>query len=325
VAQDPGSAGPRHARREGDRHVAGRDNQSPGEEDIVINNKIGAVTSRRYSVLREQAIDAVQTMTDCQFRLGDIALEIEPMLPVGGNHGEHVYATLTQFAQEVGIEFPTLLTYRNVASRWPKQRRRRTVCFTVHRELAHLDNRFDLIRTPPWYEPTQDRRWTVDAATRAAGHTSPHPQTVQEKVSRIHDLAEDDQVAVEVTSDLLRRPEVRHRVMNEPTTRYLVNRTQLERAEQTRETVRDRTPVVRRMQQSMEIIELHGACAAFVAAINRIMPALHDVTIGPSQVAAVHDNLRRVHAAADWAQTVVDTGDVSMDDQLAQLLRGDSQ
>ncbi|WP_410585493.1 DUF6192 family protein [Amycolatopsis sp. lyj-108] len=285
--------------------------------------KVGNVTQRRYEKLVEKAVKTVQALTDCQFDLGYIAVEIEPIQPVGGTHGAEVYDTLSKFADEIGVEFTTLLTYREVASRWPKSKRSKKASFTVHKHLAHLENRFELIHQPPPPELGGGDRWTCDVAARAAGQTPRNPQTSQERVHRIHDLARDDIVAAEVATDLLRRPEVAHRVMGDHTARHMVNSVQAERGRQTQNVARERTPAIRRVEHRMEVVNLLGACAAFVSAVNRVVPTLHGEHLTTNEREAVFDNLERVRAAADWSQTVVETGDTSMDEQLEQLLRGD--
>ncbi|MER7859111.1 DUF6192 family protein [Amycolatopsis japonica] len=285
--------------------------------------KIGNVTQQRYMKLVDKAIKTVQTLTDCQFDLGYIAVEIEPIQPIGGSHGADVYDTLGKFADEIGVEFSTLLTYRDVASRWPKSKRSKHASFTVHKHLAHLENRFELIRNPPPPELGGGSRWTCDVAARAAGQTPRNPQTSRERIHRIHDLARDDTVAAEVATDFLRRPEVAHRVMGDHTARHMVNRVQAERSHQARDVARERTPAIRRVEHRLDIVNLLGACAAFVSAVNRVVPHLHGQQLAASEQEAVFENLQRVRAAADWSQTVVETGDTTMDEQLEQLLRGD--
>ncbi|MFJ2833548.1 DUF6192 family protein [Streptomyces sp. NPDC087263] len=47
-------------------------------------------------------------------------------------------------------------------------------------------------------------RWTHDSAKRIVGWKVDTPESVQEKVDAIHDLAADDQVAAQVATDFLR-------------------------------------------------------------------------------------------------------------------------
>ncbi|MFE3587400.1 DUF6192 family protein [Streptomyces niveus] len=86
--------------------------------------------------------------------------------------------------------------------------------FTVHRILAGIadeEERFAVILTPP---PGRTR-WTPDEANRRAGRQVVKPVTPQEKVSAIHTLATDEEVAIAVTGDLLRRPTVVAQVRQE--------------------------------------------------------------------------------------------------------------
>lgn len=107
----------------------------------------------------------------------------------------------------------------------------------------------------------------------------------------------------------------------DPTTRHLLHRAQLDRGRAGPGPGPRRTPIVRRLERSIEVIGLLGACTAFVASVNRLMPSLGDQQLSEQDRATVRDHLNRVRAAADWCETVIDTGDASMDAQLAALLR----
>ncbi|MFG1663915.1 hypothetical protein [Streptomyces sp. Y7] len=77
----------------------------------------------------DRSVQLVRVMTGCQFALGDIALEIAPLRTHGGNmalgEGEElgVADSLRLFAEEIGLSFHTVRTYRWVAARWPKDQR----------------------------------------------------------------------------------------------------------------------------------------------------------------------------------------------------------
>ncbi|WP_415923335.1 DUF6192 family protein [Streptomyces sp. NE06-03C] len=95
-----------------------------------------------------------------------------------------------------------------------KDRRVAGVSFTVHRIFASItdeEERFATILTPP----KGKSRWTPDEANRRAGRQVVKPVTLQEKVSAIHSLAADEEVAATVTGDLLRRPTVVAQVRKE--------------------------------------------------------------------------------------------------------------
>ncbi|MEU6994637.1 DUF6192 family protein [Streptomyces sp. NPDC046465] len=78
----------------------------------------------------------------------------------------------------------------------------------VHRILIGHPDRFEIIRNPPFNQRYGVKRWTQDAAKRARGWNVQHPVSVQEKVTAIHGLAADDQVATQVAADLPRKPAV---------------------------------------------------------------------------------------------------------------------
>ncbi|WP_406635448.1 DUF6192 family protein [Amycolatopsis sp. WGS_07] len=289
----------------------------------MATKKVGHVTSRRYDQLLRQALRAVDSMSSCQFELGDIALEIEPMHTPGGVD-EGTYETLTTFANDIGVEFSTLLSYRSTSAAWPREKRQlQLASFTTHRMLNSMPKRFSIIKKPPANPRSGRRYWRTDDAARIAGRTPTHPETTGEKIARVHDLARDDEVATTVATTLLHRPEVASRVMADQTARHLVNSAQVERARQARSDVETRVPAVRQLRYSMEVTQLLGGCAAFTAAVTRALPMLRAHRLTGQEENAIHAQLDKVNAAADWCRTAVNTGDTSMDQQFADLLAED--
>ncbi|MEV0623903.1 DUF6192 family protein [Nonomuraea sp. NPDC050404] len=97
----------------------------------------------------------------------------------------------------------------------------------------------------------------------------------------------------------------------------------LDQARQAGEAARERTPALPRIERSRDFIDLVGACSVFVAAMGRVMPTLRGHAFTAEEKAAVARNLARVRATADWLETAVESGDVSLDEGLARLLRGE--
>ncbi|MFD9636835.1 DUF6192 family protein, partial [Streptomyces violascens] len=208
----------------------------------------------------------------------------------------------------------------------------------IHRILMGHPDRFELIRNPPFNAHYGTRRWTQDAAKRARGWQVHYPVSVQEKVTAIHDLAADDQVAAQVAADLLQRPAVAEevppqvrvetirglahdeRVAAEAATRLLhrpdvafkamgddrarnsVNHAQVERGRQAREEY-ERTselaPVIRHFERTAEFLDLVGACHTFVATTNRVVPGLRGRTLSDDEKAVLRENVARVRGALE--------------------------
>ncbi|OKI06251.1 hypothetical protein A6A06_37780 [Streptomyces sp. CB02923] len=84
---------------------------------------IGSVLRDRFNVLVDQSLQPVKVMTGCQFAAKDAALEIAPLRAHGGNmaldegEGLGVEDSLRLFAEEIGLSFHTVRTYRRVAAR----------------------------------------------------------------------------------------------------------------------------------------------------------------------------------------------------------------
>jgi hypothetical protein len=328
---------------------------------------VGAVTQARYQALVTEGRELVALASRCQFRLGDAAIEVEPIRGRGGApaaEGATVEASLQAFADDLMVSASTLKSYRWVASRWPAARRAASVSHTVHAILASIEDeqeRWVAINDPPLDERTGRRRWTVALAQRRVGHSTGRPESVAEKVNAIHDLARDEQVAVAAATDLLRRPEVTSRVaaeskvdviahltrddqvaaevatdllrrprvaaqvVEDDTARHLVNRAQVDRVERAVAPVRARSPLAPAAAQvahSLGYVELVGACHAFVSAAGRVVPTLRGRAFSTAERAVLDTNIAKVRGAADWIEGAVQSGNVSLDEGLAALLRG---
>ncbi|MGW2818939.1 DUF6192 family protein [Streptomyces sp. NPDC001415] len=202
---------------------------------MPARGRVGNVSRERYEELVAQDRQLVLDETKIQFKVGDDALEVAPMQDWGGSHpaaseAPGIRETLEMFADDVGLSYGQVRTYRHTAGRWPHEHRHDDVSFEVHRILEKLDDRFELIANPPLNARTGRLQWTGDAARRQAGWQVETPQSVQEKVEAIQDLPVDEQVAARAATDLLHRPEVAFRAANDPTARHLFNQAQTQRA-----------------------------------------------------------------------------------------------
>lgn len=201
--------------------------------------KVGNVSLERYGQILARLREAVENSSKNQFIIGDGASEIVPMQEHGGRSaGDDLFgvsAWLHRRSEDISVPVNTIKGYRRVASRWPERHRCPQVPFSIHQTLAAIRDereRFEAIRHPPLDERTGKRRWTPDTSRQRVGYHGPHPETVLEKVEAVHDLVADEQVAVQVATDLLRRPEVAFRTMTDSTARHQVNHAQVEQARQ---------------------------------------------------------------------------------------------
>ncbi|MEU9654690.1 DUF6192 family protein [Streptomyces sp. NPDC048110] len=187
-------------------------------EEINDADKVGSVSADRYAEIVAELRKLVETASRIQFTVGDYALEVEPMREAGGQErGDRLFTvkeSLFRLAEDIGLCYKTVDKARWTASKWPKERRVAGVSFTVHTILAAIadeEERFTTILNPP----EGKSRWTPDEANRRVGRQVVKPVTPQEKVSAIHTLAQDEEVAATVTGDLLRRPAVVAQVKDE--------------------------------------------------------------------------------------------------------------
>ncbi|WP_188197814.1 DUF6192 family protein [Nonomuraea sp. SYSU D8015] len=75
------------------------------------------------------------------------------------------------------------------------------------------------------------------------------------------------------------------------------------------------------MVRPLQFVDLIAACALFVSSIERAMPQLHGHRFTVEEQEAVRDRLRQVRAAADWVVHAIETGDTTLEESLAALLR----
>ncbi|MFD3926623.1 DUF6192 family protein [Streptomyces sp. NPDC058614] len=183
---------------------------------------IGHITRERYEQIIAADRELVGQMQRIQFTIGDHALEIEPMQPVGGAHpapGEEPFGvdvSLQIYADDLGLSLSTVRSYRFAAHRWPEGQRRHDVSHKVHYILAGIPDdqaRFETIDAPPLDERARVRRWTTGLAKKHVGQLPDCPETPAQKVAAIHRLADDYEVAAQVATDVLRRPAVAAKVV----------------------------------------------------------------------------------------------------------------
>ncbi|MFI6254369.1 DUF6192 family protein [Streptomyces sp. NPDC051016] len=309
---------------------------------------VGKVTRSRYDELVAESLDMVEEDTRCQFGLGDAALELEPLRGHGGHlplddGDQGVEESLRLFADEIGLSFYTVRTHRWVAAQWPAEHRRAGVSWEVHRILASVPDRFELIGNPPLSERTGRRRWSAEVAKKLVGWKTEEvlvPVTAQEKVEAIRQLARDDEaVAAQVATDFLRRPEVAFKAMRDPEARENVNEAQFEQAELEDDEFEedydntfgagddgdrfdDPARIVHSWRKSMEFSDLIAVCQGFIAGAARLVPKLRGHEFTDTQTKVLENHLEKIRATADWIETAAATGQVDLDEQLAQLLRG---
>ncbi|MEU9405746.1 DUF6192 family protein [Streptomyces sp. NPDC048281] len=325
--------------------------------------KVGNVSQSRYEQIVAELRQVVEQQSQGSFTIGDRALEIEPIRARGGIADAEwsVKQSLMRLAEDIGLTFRRVEAARSTASRWPKQHRQTGISFTIHRTLGRIEDeeeRFAALTTPP----EGKMRWTPDDAKRRVGWTVDNPETPQEKITAIHHLARDEEVAAIVTTDLLKRPQVAAKVspenkvrvveeftrdetvattaattllrrpdvafkaMADDTARSQVNHAQTERSRQARDAFERTSPIapaVRHIDRTAEFLDLVTACHAFIAAAGRTVPGLRDRTLADDERTLVHQNIAKVRATLDWIETAVDTGKVDVDDELARLLRGE--
>lgn len=133
---------------------------------MPASTKVGSVTRQRYEELVDRDRKLVLDESKIQFKVGDDALEIEPLRQHGGSHPSTdeeacgVRQTLEMFAEDVGLSYSQVRIYRYTAGKWPAEHRAEGVPFEIHRILEKLEDRFERILKPPRHPRNGRLQWT---------------------------------------------------------------------------------------------------------------------------------------------------------------------
>ncbi|WP_416485268.1 DUF6192 family protein [Streptomyces sp. CL12] len=284
----------------------------------------------------------VKKISGVQFELGDLVIEM--LQERGRGHGE-VSEIIELFAHSIGLAPATLQKYYEVASRWPQDKRRSDVSFTVHAALAYTSRRYSKIRRDPVDPFTKERRWTVNEALRAAdGDRKPHtPTNPEERLARARDLLRGEADAADAVREMLGRPDVRSRAAADQRTRHLMRQAQYEHWRQVDEAVEaeeelsggfeeevekeldETTPTVPYDEGPIEILRLLGNFAAFFVSLQNTIPQIHAQDYTDETKEAVLDNIRKARSFLDWCESAITTGKTDMDKALARLLEDEGE
>ncbi|MGT2533135.1 DUF6192 family protein [Streptomyces nojiriensis] len=173
-------------------------------------------TDRQWARYVHRGRDLVQEESGIQFALGDITLKMVPKNEPGERRG--VFPVLDRYADQIGINVHTLLSYRQTSIHWPPEYRVKDESWSVHRALESVEDRFEAIKNPP----AGTAHWTEDAALRYAGRLPNHPLSKKEKLDRVRTLLTNSESALGAAEEIIRRPDVAQRIMADPTNQRIL-------------------------------------------------------------------------------------------------------
>lgn len=293
-------------------------NQSPFPEQY---------TDQQWARYVSEGRDLVDQETRIQFAIGDLTLKMIKAHPHDGDHG--VFRVLDRYAEEIGIPFKTLTSYRHMAVAWPEDKRVPSIAYAVHKALDACPDRFEVIHHPP----AGKDRWTVDDALRHAGRTPHTVENQEERLDRVRSLLREEEHAAAAVNDLIHRPAVAEQVMSNPSTRRAIFQANLDRIRpHDQQTPADsnggherprRDSLVEDTVASRQVLEILGLGTSFYTGMQDLIPHLRVAEFTERAKQTILENHRRVRAIADWCDTVIATGDTTMDEQLVRILEGD--
>lgn len=106
----------------------------------------------------------------------------------------------------------------------------------------------------------------------------------------------------------------------------MVNHPQVEQSLQGHEEFErtaESTPVIRHFELTAEFLDVVGACHAFVAATNRVVPGLRGRALCTDEQVVLAESIARVWAALGWIEHAAETCDVDMGQKMTRLLQGE--
>ncbi len=131
-----------------------------------------------YEALVDAGREARQHADTMQWVEGDLALQVEalpgderPRDPDTGAFIADEAKALKRYADDVGLPYSTLKTYRRVAEAWPSTTRAHA-SWAVHQVLAAQDDRFDLVSND--LSVRQAQKMVRDRTTGAKGKPGWH-------------------------------------------------------------------------------------------------------------------------------------------------------
>ncbi|MGW1840674.1 DUF6192 family protein [Streptomyces sp. NPDC002067] len=258
-----------------------------------------------------------------QFRLGDLGLDLVPLPPKGKRLSMAKYKLLADFAEEIGQTRERFEEYRLVAGAWPKAKRNRQVCWTVHSYFARHPDRFIMINNPPLYRRSGQRRWTCDAAKKALGWSPGEAEPeAEDRLREVEELLADEDLAATVVERAMSREPVVRKVAQHQPARDAFNRAQVEEVRTAHEETR-RMPEVQRINEESEVLTVLGLCHSFSHGIGRALPGLHLADLSEDAKGSIREGLERVSAAVSWTEHVLETGKTDMDAALQRLIAGE--
>ncbi|MFF7550836.1 DUF6192 family protein [Streptomyces canus] len=106
-------------------------------------------------------------------------------------------------------------------------------------------------------------------------------------------------------------------------TRTFVDCPHFDNSAETRDRSGERTPAVRKIENTIEYLDLVGSCHGFVARLDRLVPQLRGQEFTDDERETVRRQIDRVRAAADWLAGALDNGEFALAEQLVQLHTGE--
>lgn len=241
---------------------------------------------------------------NAKWELGDLALEVAPIGDSGVNSG--VLATLDEFAGDIGIAPGTLRQYRSVASAFPKHRN--LASWYVYVEMAPLDNRLDLIQSPP----RNKDRWTVEDVRhyrdkRPQNRPVP-PRQTEEKVAQVKEFLSDPQVAKAALAD--------------SQVRSAISRAHVEAADEFVAQRDASRPEVRSARSSSDVAEVRVKLNDARYLLNQSLATLREWNLSEEDREAILGKVNEIRLSLDWLVSYVESGNESFDKELEKLLGG---
>lgn len=259
---------------------------------------------KSWDKLVEEGQELAAQISDNKFALGDLAIEVT-------KKGEK---KLQEYAEEIGVPYNSLREYRRVAEAWhPARRLAPSVSFSVHQDLARVENREEVLRDLARQAEKQDKRLTVNMVREARGaapanYPKPDPETRGDRVSAAKELLSDPEVASEVVSD-------------DRTRASIVRAEQQVDAERRATTSRRQREDSPGLHETSDFVTALGHIVHARSDVNKALDLLRDLPpIDSERRDELHDVLSLLEPGVEWLRRIANGEQQGLVDEIERFL-----
>jgi hypothetical protein len=133
-----------------------------------------------WDTLVSEGRELAATLSQNKWKLGDLALRVEPIGERGGEP-TGVEDRLRHFADLIGVGYNSLREYRAVSDAWPSNARRLAFPWSVHQALRSLEDRAEVIGSRDSWTVREARELAAERRAKQREPAAPHGVQIPRK------------------------------------------------------------------------------------------------------------------------------------------------